>query len=255
MFETVEDARETSDLYEPSAAAVEEAEAQAQSLAQRYGHLDGLTLLEVMIGEVFRGRITLVSSFGAEAAALLHMVARIDPALPISFVDTGRLFGETLRYRDRLVDALGLETVRTVRPDPERVRGADPDLMLWRKNPDVCCFIRKVEPMQRALEGFDAWITGRKGFHGGERTGLPTIEALDGRIKLNPLARWTKDDLDAYFAAKNLPRHPLEREGFLSIGCLPCTDRVAPGEDARAGRWRGRNKSECGIHISLIPNS
>lgn len=220
-----------------------------EHIASRLAGLDGADLLEAAIRKVFPGRITLVSSFGAEAAALLHMVARIDPAMPVSFVDTGRLFGETLRYRDTLVRALGLRAVRTVRPDPARVRAADPELMLWRQNADVCCFVRKVEPMQRALEGFDAWITGRKAYHGGERKGLPHIEALEGRVKLNPLARWTKDDLDDYFAAHDLPRHPLEEEGFLSIGCLPCTDRVAPGEDPRAGRWRGQDKSECGIHV------
>jgi len=255
MFGSLQEAREAVDLAEPTEAEREEAQSQADALLARYGEFGGSDLLEVMIREVFPGRITLVSSFGAEAAALLHMVSRIDPAVPISFVDTGRLFGETLRYRDTLVHDLGLRDVRTVRPDPERVRKADPELMLWRQNADVCCFIRKVEPMQRALEGFDAWITGRKAYHGGERKGLPHIEALDGRVKLNPLARWTKDDLDAYFAAHDLPRHPLEEEGFLSIGCLPCTDRVAPGEDARAGRWRGQNKSECGIHFSLLPKA
>lgn len=254
MFETLEEAREAVDLPEPSATERREAEAQAHDLAARYGHLGGIDLLDVMIRDIFPGRITLVSSFGAEAAALLHMVAQVDPATPVSFIDTGRLFGETLRYRDTLTERLGLRDVRTVKPEPERVRAADPELMLWKQNADVCCFIRKVEPMQRALAGFDAWITGRKAHHGGERKNLPHVEALDGRVKLNPLARWTKEDLDQYFAAHNLPRHPLEGEGFLSIGCLPCTDRVAPGENPRAGRWRGLNKSECGIHFSLIPN-
>ena len=103
-------------------------------------------------------------------------------------------------------------------------------------------------PLDRALVGIDAWITGRKRYQGRRRAVLPVIEAAEGRLKINPLASWSKDLLDDYFAEHKLPRHPLEEEGYLSIGCMPCTDRVAPGEDMRAGRWRGQNKDECGIH-------
>jgi phosphoadenosine phosphosulfate reductase len=143
--------------------------------------------------------------------------------------------------------------VRTIKPDPERIEALDPDGVLWYGNPDMCCRIRKVEPLGRALAGFGAWITGRKGFHGGARTNLQRIEVNqdDGRIKINPLADWRKADLDAYFERHALPRHPLEADGFLSIGCMPCTDRVAPGEHARAGRWRGKEKTECGIHVPV----
>lgn len=208
--------------------------------------------LAAMIRKEFSGRIALQSSFGAEAAVLLHMVAQIDPATPVIFLDTGKLFGETLRYRDELRLRLGLKDVRSVKPDPERVDSIDPDDILWYGNPDMCCYVRKVEPLQRALVGFDALITGRKGFHGGDRAGIPRLEASDdGRLKINPLADWSKDEIDAYFERHDLPRHPLEADGFLSIGCMPCTDRVAPGEDARAGRWRGRDKTECGIHLPM----
>ncbi len=227
-----------------------EVEITARLLAERHRGADTRRLLAAMIGEEFPGRIALVSSFGAEAAVLLHMVSEIDPATPVVFVNSGKLFGETLRYRDLLVERLGLTDVRTVSPEPERVEQVDPDGVLWYGNPNMCCYIRKVEPLRRALEGFDAWITGRKGFQGGEREGLPVVEAGDdGRIKVNPLAGWEKEALDAYFADHDLPRHPLEADGFLSIGCMPCTDRVAPGEHARAGRWRGKSKSECGIHL------
>ncbi len=229
---------------------VAEATIRAGLLVERYRNADTRELLTAMITEEYPGRITLVSSFGAEAAVLLHMISEIDPATPVVFVNSGKLFGETLRYRDQLSERLGLSDVRTVGPAPDRVEQVDPDGVLWYGNPNMCCYIRKVEPLQRALEGCDAWITGRKGFQSGDRANLPVVEAEDdGRIKVNPLAGWRKDALDGYFADHDLPRHPLEADGFLSIGCMPCTDRVAPGEDARAGRWRGKSKTECGIHL------
>ncbi len=228
------------------------AAARAAALDARYRDADPPTLLAAMIRDAFGGRVALVSSFGAEAAVLLHMVAAIDRATPVIFLDTGKLFGETLRYRDALTTALELSDVRTVRPDPKRIDEIDPDGVLWYGNPNMCCYLRKVEPLNRALDGFAAWISGRKGFHGGDRGNLPTIEASDdGRIKINPLARWQQADIDAYFDRHQLPRHPLQADGFLSIGCMPCTDRVAPGEDPRAGRWRGHNKTECGIHLPV----
>ena len=116
-----------------------------------------------------------------------------------------------------------------------------------------CCFIRKVEPLCRALAGFDAWITGRKTYQGGRRARLQVFEAADGRIKVNPLSGWRKSDLDDYFAVHDLPRHPLEYDGYLSIGCRPCTDPVAPAAAARAGRWPGSPKTECGIHLPAAP--
>lgn len=198
----------------------------------------------------FAGRIALVSSFGAESAVLLDLVAQVDPALPVVFLDTGKLFGETLRYRDKLVSRLGLTDVRVIRPDPAAVAAADPDGILWTQNHDRCCHVRKVEPLARALAPFDAWISGRKRFQGATRAALPRVEADGRRVKINPLADWSRADLDRAFADRDLPRHPLEEDGFLSIGCMPCTDRVAPGEDIRAGRWRDNaGKTECGIHL------
>jgi len=226
------------------------AELRAAALARHHAGTPTADFLKTMICDEFPGRIALISSFGAEAAVLLSLVADADAATPVIFLDSGKLFGETLRYRDTLIARLGLTGVRSVRPDPDRIAALDGDGILWYGNANLCCHIRKVEPMQRALHGFDAWITGRKGFHGGSRSDLPLVEATDdGRIRVNPLARWSKAEIDAHFAARGLPRHPLEADGFLSIGCMPCTDRVAPGEAVRAGRWRGRNKSECGIHL------
>ena len=224
-------------------------ELRARGLAARCRGLAGRELLAVMIERVFPGRIALVSSFGSEAAVLLHMVSGIDPATPVIFLDTGKLFGETLAYRERLVARLGLREVRSVSPDAADLDAHDPNGVLWRRHADQCCLVRKVLPLRRALGGLEAWINGRKGYQGELRSGLPLIEAADGRVKINPLAGWRKRDIDAYFERHDLPRHPLEADGFLSIGCMPCTDRVAAHEGHRAGRWRGIDKNECGIHL------
>jgi phosphoadenosine phosphosulfate reductase len=220
---------------------------------RRARHRATREFLRAAVEETWPGRIALVSSFGTEAAVLLHLVASINPATPVLFVDTLKLFPETLRYRDLLTARLGLRNVRTVQPDPARLAAIDPDGDLWRRDPDACCAVRKVEPLTQALAGFDAWINGRKRFHGDRRAGLAAVEQADGRIKLNPLADWSVEDIDGYFAAHNLPRHLLEADGYTSIGCMPCSAPTGPGEDRRAGRWRGRDKTECGIHLSLLP--
>ncbi len=218
-------------------------------LNERYGNAEPGDVLRAMIQEEFPGRVALVSSFGAESAALLHLIAQIDRATPVVFLDTGKLFGETKKYRDQLIETLGLTGVRSVMPDPAAVAARDPKGILWSQNPDACCILRKVEPLERALAPFDAWFTGRKAFQASTRAALPVFEIENGRIKVNPIVRWTKADIDAYFDAHDLPHHPLEADGYLSIGCMPCTSRVEPGEDARAGRWRGSDKIECGIHL------
>jgi phosphoadenosine phosphosulfate reductase len=223
--------------------------ARLRDLTERYDKLDGEALLQPIIEREFPGRIALVSSFGAEAGVLVHMVAQIDRGLPVIFLDTGKLFGETLRYRDRLARRLGLTDLRIVRPETAAVDAADPDGTLWDSDPNACCGVRKVAPLRKALAGFDAWISGRKRFHGALRTFLPVLELSGAKIKVNPLARWSKVRIEEEFARYDLPRHPLEADGFLSIGCMPCTDRLAPGEDHRAGRWAGRAKTECGIHL------
>ena len=236
------------ELQRPDAAKLSEIAARAEVLRERYGELEDEALLRVMLEWEYSGRIALVSSFGAEAAVLLDMVARVDPATPVIFIDTGKLFHHTLTYRDTFVRRLGLTDVRSIAPIAFDLAGHDPDGVLWQSNPNLCCYLRKVLPLERALAGFDAWITGRKRDHGGERTALQTIEAIDGRIRFNPLARWTRENIDAAFRERGLPRHPLNDEGYASIGCAPCTEPAEADEDARAGRWRGNTKSECGIH-------
>ena len=221
----------------------------AARLEHNHAHRPPAELIDLVVQRLFPGRVALVSSFGADAAVLLDLVAAVDPGVPVSFVDTDRLFGETLRHRDRLVERLGLTDVRSVGPDPAAVAAADPDGWLWHADADACCALRKVEPLARALAPFDAWISGRKRFQATTRAALPTFEADGRRLKINPLAGWSAADLAAHAAARDLPAHPLVARGYPSIGCMPCTSPVAPGEDARAGRWRGREKTECGIHF------
>jgi phosphoadenosine phosphosulfate reductase len=194
-------------------------------------------------------RLALVSSFGAESAVLLHLAAQVDPSIPVLFLDTGHLFGQTLDYRQRLARQLGLTDVRDLRPAYQDIAVGDPGADLWKTDTDACCSIRKVRPLDRALGGFDAWITGRKRFQGGERLSLPVVESAGDKLKFNPLANWSKAEIDAYAAEHDLPAHPLVAMGYPSIGCWPCTRPVEEGEDERAGRWAGMQKSECGIHL------
>lgn len=218
------------------------------SLRSTYASSGSEALLRAMIQQEFTGRIAVVSSFGAESAVLLHLVAEIDPTTPVLFLNTGKLFGETLRYRDRLQDMLGLTDLRAIGPHPADRAAHDPEGNLWSKNPDACCNFRKTVPLSRAMEGFDAWITGRKRFQTDDRAEMETIELVGERYRINPLANWSQADLGEYMIKHHLPPHPLVRDGYLSIGCMSCTSRVADGEDARSGRWRGLNKTECGIH-------
>jgi len=196
------------------------------------------------------GRLAVVSSFGTEAAPLLYLVAQVDPALPVLFVDTGWLFPETLTYRDAIVARLGLTDVRSLTATPAALAAEDPDRELWMTDADACCRLRKVVPLRRALEPFAGWINGRKRYHGGERAALPVVEVDGARLKFNPFANVAPDELGRIFAAADLPRHPLEAQGYRSVGCLPCTSKTRPGEDIRSGRWRGKAKTECGIHFS-----
>ena len=207
-------------------------------------------IIAAAVRRVGRDKLAVVSSFGTESAALLKIVAGVDPAIPVVFLDTGWLFEETLAYRDTLTSLLGLTDVRTIHPSQDTLDREDKDRDLWFSNPDQCCFIRKVEPLARALQPFDAWINGRKRFQGGDRAAIAVVETDGALLKFNPLANVAQDELKALYAAMNLPPHPLAASGFTSIGCMPCTTRTQPGEDPRAGRWRDRGKTECGIHVT-----
>jgi phosphoadenosine phosphosulfate reductase len=229
-----------------------------QALAARLDaelrHAHPRTVLEEAVA-AFGDRLALVSSFGAESAVLLHLVSKVKPDMPVLFLDTGMLFGQTLDYRRQLAARLGLSGVRDLRPAFHDLAIADPDAKLWQTGTDACCEIRKVIPLDKALAEFDGWITGRKRFHGGSRLSLPVVEEANRQVKFNPLANWAKEDLDAYMAEYELPSHPLVAQGFPSIGCWPCTKPVEEGADVRAGRWVGSDKTECGIHVARAPGA
>ncbi|MFY0691169.1 MAG: phosphoadenylyl-sulfate reductase [Paracoccaceae bacterium] len=219
-------------------------------LNRRYAHHAAMDVLRHALADPQVGTTAMVSSFGAESVVLLHLLSRVDRAVPVVFIDTEMLFAETLAYQRDVAARLRLTDVRVITPARADLLMEDPEALLHRKDPDACCTLRKTRPLERALGGFDAWITGRKRYQGGQRGALDFFEA-DGpdRIKVNPLAFWTREDLTDYMANNKLPRHPLVARGFASVGCAPCTTKVREGEDPRAGRWRGQEKVECGIHF------
>lgn len=217
-------------------------------------HAHPRTVLEAAF-ETFGAKLALVSSFGAESAVLLDVAAKVDRSIPVLFLDTGMLFAQTLDYRRNLAVGLGLRDVRDLRPLYNDLAVTDPEAKLWQADTDACCHVRKVLPLERALEGFGAWITGRKRFHGGDRISLPVVEHAGDHVKFNPLANWTRADLEAYMIEHELPPHPLVEQGFPSIGCWPCTQPVEQGEGVRAGRWKGSDKTECGIHLARAPGA
>ncbi|WP_297111853.1 phosphoadenylyl-sulfate reductase [uncultured Devosia sp.] len=217
-----------------------------------FDEMDALSVLRYAVSDVLPGDLAIVSSFGADSAVLLHMVAQVDPSLPVYFLETGKHFPETLAYVETLKKTLGLLNVHTVHPNPDDVRRFDPDGDLWETDPDSCCHIRKTEPLEPITEQYGGWVTGRKRYQTTERGVLPHFELTsDDRIKVNPLAYFSDADVVEYRQTRNLPEHPLYAKGFKSIGCAPCTSAVADGEDPRAGRWRGLNKKECGIHYDF----
>jgi phosphoadenosine phosphosulfate reductase len=226
--------------------------ADAIRLEARFAGVPTREMLAAVLSEGLAGRIAAVSSFGAESAVLLHLLASVDPGVPVLFLETGKHFPETLAYRDELVARLGLTKLINLTPEAAALAARDANGLRWSYDPDGCCEIRKVQPLAEALAGFDASFTGRKGFQSAGRAGLPRFE-LDptdsaGRLKINPLADWSSADVQTYFEASGLPAHPLVAQGYPSIGCSPCTSKVAAGEDPRSGRWTGWDKTECGIH-------
>jgi phosphoadenosine phosphosulfate reductase len=221
---------------------------QAATLASALRDAPPAKVIEAALKTVGREHLALVSSFGTESAALLKVMADVDPAIPVVFLDTGWLFEETLAYRDTLIATLGLRDVRSIKPSEETLSREDPERELWFSDPDACCRIRKVEPLARALKPFSAWINGRKRFQGGARAEIPVVEDAGAKLKFNPFANVSREEIEAIYRLAKLPPHPLVASGFLSVGCMPCSSRSAPGEDERAGRWRGKAKTECGIH-------
>ncbi|MFY0661720.1 MAG: phosphoadenylyl-sulfate reductase [Shimia sp.] len=226
-------------------------QAKVDVLNARYRHHSATSVMEAALKDPQAGKLALVSSFGAESVVLLHMAAVVDRNIPVIFVDTEMLFTETLVYQQEVAERLHLDNVQVIRASDATLAAEDPDGTLHQFDTDACCSLRKTRPLQKALRGYDGWITGRKRFQSGTRAALDFFEVEDftGRIKVNPLAHWAPEDVRAYMEENRLPRHPLVAQGYPSIGCAPCTSKVAEGEDPRSGRWRGQDKDECGIHF------
>ena len=225
-------------------------EERVQMLNGYYRHHAAIPVLRHALNDPIVGDVALVSSFGAESVVLLQMVSIIKPETPVLFIDTEMLFPETLDYQVELSEKLGLKDVRVIKADEAAINERDPSGTLHKSNPDACCSLRKSEPLEKALSGFDAWITGRKRFQSGQRAELTLFEnENDRRIKINPLSHWRKGDVRDYIVDNDLPRHPLVAKNYLSLGCAPCTSPVKDGENERSGRWRGVEKTECGIHF------
>ncbi|WP_189484712.1 phosphoadenylyl-sulfate reductase [Asticcacaulis endophyticus] len=224
----------------------------AAKLSARYENWAAADILRDAIEHEFIGSIALSSSFGADSAVMLHLVSQINSDLPVIFLDTDRHFFQTLQYRDQLAKILGLTNLINLKADKAEEQDFDPKGNLWKLAPDACCALRKVRPLNRITDDYTAWITGRKRHQAATRANMPIVE-WDGRnFKVNPLANWTADDIADYIETHALPAHPLVEQGYPSIGCFTCTKPVEVGEDARAGRWAGQDKTECGIHKPIF---
>ena len=240
-----------SSIRQPSRLELTRLSSVAEKLSGEWQHLSAQEVLsEILTGNAFIKNPALVSSFGADSAVLLHMASTLDANAQIVFLDTGFHFSETLSYRDRLTKAFGLTNVRTASVDPIAVKRLDAQRRLHLSAPDSCCQLRKVSVLDRHLRMNDAWISGQRRCQASTRSSVSVVEVDEarGKLKFNPLANWSDSDMATYRARYLLPEHPLTAKGYLSIGCSPCTSAVTAGEDARAGRWRGQSKLECGLH-------
>lgn len=223
----------------------------AARLGEAWHGLSTLELLsQALAGDAFVRNPALVSSFGADSSVLLHMMSTVSADAQVIFIDTGLHFAETLTYRNDLTKILGLQNVRIASVDPIAEKRLDAYRRLHLNQPDSCCDLRKVAVLDRHLRMNDAWISGQRRSQSSTRTSVAVVEVDEsrGKIKVNPLANWSDNEVAAYKAKFGLPEHPLVTEGYPSIGCRPCTSAVRQGEDQRAGRWRGQQKLECGLH-------
>lgn len=218
---------------------------QLASLNQYFEHAAPQVILKWAVN-AFGQQLAVVTSFQHTGITALHMLQAIDPQTPVLTVDTGVLFPETYTLMDEVEALFNLNLQRITSPPPAYVQGVPP----WKRHPDACCYARKVLPLQNALQGYEAWVTGLRRDQSPERAQTPIVQN-DPRthtVKIAPFATWTEDMVLAYIQAYDLPYNPLYDQGYASIGCMPCTRPVAPDEDIRAGRWAGKAKTECGIH-------
>lgn len=221
------------------------------------GELDSYSPEEIITwaAERYKPQLAVSSSFQMQSLPLLHMIANLTPDLPVIFLDTGYHFPETLLFRDQIVElwGLNLRVVRAQSSPFEQTKRYGPEL--HRTDPDFCCHLNKVEPMQRILRDFEGWISGIRRDQSPARAHIPVTEQTEnGVVRIHPLASWTRVDIWRYIHHHNLPTHPLFSKGYFSIGCVPCTRPLtSDDEDERAGRWSGLQKTECGLHIQLRP--
>lgn len=217
----------------------------------RLSSLSAQDILQHVLDTDAFGPTALVSSFGADSIVLLHMLSLVAPDTPVLFIDTLLLFDETLSYQIRVARELRLSNVQIIRADRQDLFNADNEGLLHLHDPDACCALRKTKPLENALTNYGSWISGRKRYQAASRTTLNVAEFDDEtkKLKINPLAHWSREDIAEYIERNNLPRHPLLKAGYRSIGCSPCTTPVHAHEDERAGRWRDTPKTECGIHF------
>ena len=208
-------------------------------------------ILNDSITSLFKGKLAYVCSFGTESAIILHMISKIDKNIPIILLNTNFLFDETITYRDYLLKKFKLTNYIEAVPDEEDLKQKDSNDKLWKENPDLCCNLRKVLPLQKKLKFYDAWISGRKSYQEGERKKIKVFENLNKKIVVNPLANSNKVFVDQYFRKNKIKRHPLFEKGYLSIGCVHCTVKALNSSDPRSGRWSNKTKTECGIHYNL----
>lgn len=219
------------------------AELKVKELCQSYEELDPESVVERAWAQ-FSGKLALTSSFQTQSVPLLHMISRIAPDIPVLFLDTGYHFPETLAFRDRLAREWGL-TVRSLRAESaSSAHGPEPYL----RDPDLCCRINKVEPIQRAAADYEAILSGIRRDQTSNRASAAVVEEREGTLRIHPMLSWTETDVWGYLRRHELPLHPLHHQGYESIGCAPCTRPVRIGEDRRAGRWAGNDKTECGLH-------
>ena len=214
-------------------------------------NLSPQNILENSINNIFKKKMVYVCSFGTESAIILHMVSEIDRSLPIILLNTNYLFKETIEYKDYLISKFKFSNFKEISPSIEDLNINDTKGTLWKENPDLCCNIRKVLPLQKELQKYEAWISGRKSYHEGERTNLKFFEYINEKIVVNPLANVNRNFVDSYFKKHDIERHPLFESGYLSLGCTHCTVKTSMIDSPRSGRWADKIKTECGIHYNL----
>tara|TARA_B100000242_G_scaffold147935_1_gene105436 strand:+ start:307 stop:1005 length:699 start_codon:yes stop_codon:yes gene_type:complete len=208
-------------------------------------------ILDNSINNIFKKKMVYVCSFGTESAIILHMISDIDRSFPIILLNTNYLFKETIEYKDYLIDKFKFSDFKEISPSVEDLKINDSKGTLWKEDPDLCCNIRKVLPLQKELQKYDAWISGRKSYHEEERKNLKFFEYINKKIVVNPLAKVKRDFVNSYFKIHNIERHPLFESGYQSLGCTHCTVKTSKIDSPRSGRWANKIKTECGIHYNL----